>query len=211
MKRTMISNNYLKGKGLKLFWVLVVFFGCIFVDIAFGKVKLPAGIKMNVDSAALPGKPIKIRITASCKIPFKDGVIELDIPEISGKSAGKVVLWEGNADTPMEKQLSYSLGVIPEGKYKLIASFKFAPRRIGARKVGVAKYLYLDSRSAEILSSNVSFGHIKRSELKQEMEKRGLQGLSMEEIKKKDPEIAGRILNVNRVRGVETGLPKRKI
>lgn len=203
-------NNYLKGKGLTLLWILMIFYTCLFADMAFGRVKLPAGIKVNVDGASLPGKPIRIRIVTSCKIPFKDGIIELYIPEIPGKPAEKVVLWEGDADASLEKQFSYSLAAIPEGKYRLIASFKFTPRRIGARQVGVARSLYLDSRSAEILSSNVSFGHIKRLELKQEMEKRGLLGLSMEEIKKKDPEIAERILNVNRVKGLETGLPKKE-
>ncbi|MCK4761702.1 MAG: hypothetical protein KAW12_05835 [Candidatus Aminicenantes bacterium] len=210
MKKRMRFENYLKGRHLTISWILVVFCVVFFTTATFGKIKLPARININVEGVALPKKPIKIRIIASCKIPFKNGIIELYIPEISGKSAGKVVLWEGNADAVMEKQFSYSLGVVPEGKHKVITSFKFTPQRTGAREVGVAKYLYLDSRSAEILSSNVSFGHIKRSELKQEMEKRGLLGLSMEEIKKKNPEIARRILDVNRVKGVETGLPKKE-
>lgn len=208
----MNSKNLIKRIGLSWWSILIMiaFFSIAPANMGYGKVKLPAEISFDIRGKAIPGKPIKVDIATVGKIPFKNGIIGIIIPGISNNPQKDIQLWKGEADSPLEKKLSYSLGVIPQGEHTFVAYFKFTPRREGAREVGVACYLYMDIRSDIVKSSNVSFGHIKRLELKEELKKRGLLELSIEEIKKRDPEMARRILEVNRIKSVETTVSKKK-
>jgi hypothetical protein len=208
----MKSKRFIERFDLK-WWSLLIVIACFFLapaNMGYGKVKLPAEIRFDIRGKAIPGKPIKVDIAAVGKIPFKNGIIGIIIPGIGNSSQKDIQLWKGEADSPLEKKISYSLGVIPQGEHTFVAYFKFTPKREGAKEVGVARYLYLDIRSDSVKNSNVSFGHIKRLELKEELKKRGLLELSIEEIKKRDPEMARKILEVNRVKSVETTVSKKK-
>jgi hypothetical protein len=208
----MKSKRFIKKFYLR-WWSILIMIACFFLapaNMGYGKVKLPAKISFDIQGKASPEKPIKVDIDAVCKIPFRNGVIGIIIPGISNNPQKDIPLWKGEADSPLEKKLSYSLGVIPQGEHTFVAYFKFTPHREGTREVGVSCYLYMDIRSAIVNISNVSFGHIKRLELKEELKKRGLLELSIEEIKKRDPEMARRILEVNRIKSVETTVSKKK-
>lgn len=202
MRCPMESKKFFEVKRV-ISLLIIVFLGIgIMSTELLSKIKLPGEIKITIQENPVYGEPLAINIVAVSKIPFKNGHIEIIIPELGNFSSQKVELWSGNSPNgPMEKHLKYLLPVLSIGEFKLIAYFKFSSLRKGSREMRVSKALYIDVRSDKILSSNISFRQIKRLELNKELERHGLKGLRISEIKKNAPEIAKRILKLNKAKG----------
>ncbi len=202
MTRMMVSKKCFEVKRVISLTIIVFMSIGMMVKGVYGKIKLPGEIKITIQKDSIPGEPLDINIVAYFKIPFKDGRIELIIPEIENFPSKKVELWSGDSPNgPMERSVKYLLPVLSPGEFKFIAYLKFFPLREGSREIRISEALYIDVRNDKILSSNISFRQIKRLELREEIERRGLKGLSISEIKKTDPEIARRILGLSKVKG----------
>ena len=127
----------------------------------------------------------------------------------------------------------YTVDGLPVGKYCFAAIFEFTPDQEGAQKLALSRSLYLDVRPTTILSSNVSFNHIKRVELRRELEERvvaslrpelakagprkmaseialikagdpGLIARKIAELRATDPEVARRIMELSQVEAETT-------
>lgn len=202
MTRMMVSKKCFKVKKVISLTIIVFISIGMMAKGVYGKTKLPGEIKITIQKDSMPGEPLNINIVAYFKIPFKDGRIELIIPEMENFPSKKVDLWFGDSPNgPMERHLNYLLPVLLPGEFKFIAYLKFFPLREGSREIRASEALYIDVRNDKILSSNISFRQIKRLELKEEIEGRGLTGLSVSEMKKIDSEIAKKIMELSKVKG----------
>jgi hypothetical protein len=142
----------------------------------YGKIKLPAELSMSLAEQEIrtEGTPVTIIVSVLSAIPVGSGIVTLKIPPIGGEPARTEVLWSGKPSGFVTETVEYGSGVLPAGKYQFVAIFEFTPNREDAEKLTVSKSLYLDVRSTAILSSNVSFDHIKRVELWTELQDRVL-------------------------------------
>ena len=199
---------------------------------SYGKIKLPAEIFIDLVQTDTIGGPAAIIVSASSTIPVSSGVITLKVPQIGTEPDSTEVLWSGTPSGFVTETAEYIVDTLPVGKYRFIAIFEFTPNRENAEKLVLSKSLYLDVRPATILSSNISFNHIKRVELWMELEERVLMNLRSElkttgpktmthklavietlnpgiiarkiaELRVTDPEVARRIMELNRLK-VET-------
>jgi len=172
MKHFKESKNFIQSK-IAISLLVIVFLGIrVTASGLFEKMKLPGAIKITIQENSMPGEPLRINIVALSKIPFKDGHVELIIPEIGNITSQKVELWSGASDAPMEKHLEYVLPVLPIGEFKIIAHFEFKSIRESARGIRVSKTLYINVRSNEILSSDISPSIIKRAASKNELKEK---------------------------------------
>jgi hypothetical protein len=145
-------------------------------SVPFGKIEWPAEVFVDLASGAA-GAPVTMIVSAFSKIPAASATLTLRIPPIGDEPATIEVLWTGTPSRNIDQTAEYVGDVLPEGKYKFVAVLEFTPDRENAHTLTVSRSLYLDVRSTTVLSSNVSFDHIKRIELWAELEKRVLLNL----------------------------------
>lgn len=199
---------------------------------SYGKIRLPADLSIHLAKAE-NGGPIAIIVSAASLIPVSSGVITLRVPQIGTDPDSTEVLWSGTPSGFVAEAAEYTVDGLPVGKYRFVAIFEFTRNRKNARKLALSKSLYLDVRPTTILSSNVSFNHIKRVELWRELEERvvaslrpglatagprkmaseitlikardpGLIARKIAELRATDPEVARRIMELNQVEAETT-------
>ena len=197
----------------------------------FGKIMVPAEVTLDLAGSSKPGGPVKLIISATSQIPVSSGTITLKVPDIGQFPAEKVVLWSGAPSDFVAESAEFVVDVLPVGEYHFAAIFEFTPDSENAGELFTSRALYLDVRPDKILSSNVSFEQIKRVELWNELEQRvlvdyrqnspaaGLKTLAQDvkasetldrdvivkriaALKASDPDIARRIMELNRVKAV---------
>jgi len=98
--------------------------------------------------------------------------------------------------------LEYIIPILPIGKYQFRVTFEFTQQHKESRIMKVGKNLYVDSRTDVILSSNVSFTQIKRIELKNELERRGLSNLPETQQKTLAPDLMRQLDELNKLETV---------
>ena len=203
---------------------------------SYGKIRLPADLSISLAQAENVGAPARIIVSASSLIPVSSGVITLRVPQIRTEPESTEVLWSGTPSGFVAETPEYTVDALPVGKYRFIAIFEFTPNRESAEKLVLSKSLYLDARPATVLSSNVSFNHIRRVELWRELEERvaaslrpglakagprklageialikardpGLIARKIAELRATDPEVARRIMELNQVEAETTEEP----
>lgn len=199
----------------------------------YGKIRLPADIFINLAQTENVGDPATIIVSASSLIPVSSGIITLRVPQIGAEPGCTQVLWSGTPSDFVAETAEYTVDALPVGNYRFIAIFEFTPDREGAERLAFSKSLYLDVRPTTILSSNVSFKHIKRVELLRELEERVVASLrpglattgpgkmarkialikalnpnliarKIAELRATDPDVARRIMELNRVKADTT-------
>jgi hypothetical protein len=193
----------------------------------FGKIMVPAEVSVDLADSSRPGGPVMIVVSASSQIPVSSGTITLKIPQIGEITAEKVVLWSGAPSDFVAETAEFVVDVLPEGEYHFAAIFEFTPDSENAGELFTSRALYLDVRPDKILSSNVSFDQIKRIELWNELEQRVRTELRtntryispqvaepldkdiiarrIAQLRASDPDIARRIMELNRVKTVQSG------
>ena len=198
------------------------------------KITVPAEVSLELANPSNPGGPVAILVSASSQIPVGSGAITLKVPPVGEIPAEELVLWSGTPSDFVAETVEYTIDALPAGKYRFIAIFEFTPDRENAGKLFASKSLYLDVRPEKILSSNVSFDQIKRVELWEELEQRVRADLKaasttrtlktvardvkaaepidsdiisnrIAELRASDPEIARRIMELNRVKVAPAG------
>ncbi len=209
------------------------------------KVKVPAEIFIDLAQTDSIEDPVAIIVSALSTIPVSSGVITLKVPHIGTEPNSTEVLWSGTPSGFVAETAEYMVDALPVGKYRFIAIFEFTPNRENAEKLVLSKSLYLDVRPATILSSNISFNQIKRVELWMELEERVLMSLRPElktagprtmankmadiealapgiitrkiaELRVTDPDVARRIMELNRLKtdtteGPDAAEPSQKV
>ncbi len=155
--------------------VLGLFF--IFSCETHGKIKLPAEVILELDQPANPGEPLILIVSAISKVPFNSGQITMTLPPTDTEPSRDILLWSGSADNPLTQTIKHNISVLSVGTYQFRVTFEFTPQSNRAQVMRVSKKLYIDIQSDAIQSSNISFTHIKRLELKKELDRRGLSGL----------------------------------
>jgi len=202
-----------------------------------GKITVPADVFVDLANPSNPGGPVTIIVSASSQIPVGSGKLTLKLPPIGEVPAGAEVLWSDTPSDFVAETAEYTVDVLPVGKYHFAAIFEFTPDRENAQKLFISKSLYLDVRPAKILSSNISFDQIKRVELWDELEQRVLMDLKagstavglksvardikaaetldpdiiasrIAELRASDPEVARRIMELNRVKAAPADEPE---
>jgi hypothetical protein len=197
----------------------------------FGKITVPAEVSLALASSSKPGGPVTILVSASSEIPVRSGTLTLKVPDIGDAPAERQVLWSGTPSDFVAESAEFVIDVLPEGEYHFGAIFEFTPESDTAGELFASKSLYLDVRPDKVLSSNVSFDQIKRVELWNELEQRVLTDLRQDsraaglkataraaetldrdviarriaKLKASDPDVARRIMELNRVKAVPAG------
>jgi len=163
------------------------------------KIQLPAGITLELAEPTTPGQPLIFLVTVTSKIPLSTGSVTLTIPPIGTEPSHNIVLWSGSADAPTTRSLEYTIPALPTGKYEFRVSFQLTPTSEGAGTIRVGQNLYVDARTTSILSSNVSFTQIRRLELKNELERRGLSTMPETQQKALAPDLKRQIEELGRL------------
>jgi len=191
----------------------------------YSKITVPAEVSMELADSSNPGGPVTILVSASSQIPVSSGTITLKVPPVGEIPAEMQVLWSGNPSDLVAESVEYVIDALPVGEYHFAAIFEFTPDSEDTEKLFASKSLYLDVRPDKILSSNVSFDQIKRIELWNELEQRVRTELRtstrsiilqaakpldkdiiasrIAQLKVSDPEVARRIMELNRVQTVQ--------
>ncbi len=142
---------------------------------AHSKIRPPADIFIEVIEVGDREGPVSIAIHASSLVPVQSGAITI---AALGDTPGQTEqVWSTTDPGLVAEAAGYTSDPLPEGLHRFIAAFEFVPGGQGAETVVVAESLFLDVRPDTVLSSNVSFEHIKRIELLQELEQRALVSL----------------------------------
>ena len=199
-----------------------------------GKFGVPADVFVDLASTSNPDGPVTILISVSSQVPVRSGIVRLKVPPIGEFPAGAEVVWSGAPADFVDETAEYTVDSLPAGKYRFIAIFEFTPDSKNTEKLFISKSLYLDIRPTMILSSNISFNQIKRVELWKELEQRILTDLQtgqsavgpkttvreivtaenldsgiiarrIAELKAADPDVARRIMELNRVTPAPAG------
>lgn len=196
----------------------------------YGKITVPAEVSMELADSPNPGGPVTILVSASSLIPASSGTITLKVPPIGEIPAEMQVLWSGEPSDFIAESVEYVVNSLPAGDYHFAAIFEFTPDSENAGELFASKSLYLDVRPDKILSSNVSFEQIKRIELWNELEQRvrtelrtSSKSISLQaakpldkniiarriaELRASDPDVARRIMELNRVKTVQLEEPE---
>ena len=146
----------------------------------YGKFELPVHISMDLAQAQSTGRPVTIMTEVVSDIAIRSGSLTLKIPQIDSDPERTDLLWSAVNSGFVAETAEYTLGLLPLGRYQVIAFFEFTLDREGAKKRVVSRTLYLDVRPDTILSSNVSFRHIERLALRQDLDDRVLMSLHRE-------------------------------
>ena len=146
----------------------------------YGKFEMPVRISIDLAHTESTGLPVTIITAVSTGIPVRSGILTLKIPQIDGDPERTEALWSAAQSGFVAETAEYALGLLPMGRFRVIALFEFTPDRDGAEKRVVSKSLYLNVRPDSILSSNVSFRQIDRLALRQELDDRVLMSLNRE-------------------------------
>lgn len=156
-----------------------------------GKIRLPADVSIDMVEPIQAAAPITIVVSASSKVPARSGMIMLMVPSIGDDQSREEILWSGNPSDFVSEIVEFTIEALPEGQYRLIAIFRFIPDRAKAKELALSRSLYVDVRPDAILSSNISFTHIKRLELRKELEERVVVDLLKERKQPATPDIVG--------------------
>lgn len=200
----------------------------------YGKIKIPAELSFELSPNEDSEAPVTFVMSALSAIPIDSGKISLKIPQIGSEQAGSIELWSGTPLDFVNESLQYMIDDLPVGTYKFVLVFEFEPLAEEPKTLAVSKSLYLDVRPTKILSSNVSFQHIKRLELMKEFHQRVLEDMrselenadaktkareiaaiesfdpelivrKIEQLKTSDPYLARRIMELNKIEIDSTG------
>jgi hypothetical protein len=201
---------------------------------SYGKIGMPAELSFELSLEEDLKTPVNFVLSAMSKIPVSSGKITLKIPQIDNERAVNTELWSETLSDFVDESLVYTVVDLPVGTYKFVLVFEFEPLGEEPQTLAVSKSLFLDVRPTEILSSNVSFKHIKRLELMKELEERvladirpeleyadiktktnaiaaiesfdpGLLISKIEQLKTSEPDVAHKIMELNRIEAVTTG------
>jgi len=197
----------------------------------FGKITVPAEVSLDLAGSSQPGGPVTLVVSATSEIPVGSGTLTLKVPQIDEVPAEKLVLWSAAPSDFVDETAEFVIDVLPEGQYHFGAIFEFMPEGENAAELFTSKSLYLDVRPDKILSSNVSFKQIKRIELWNELARRVTTDLKQSsraaglkttaraaetldrdviarriaKLKASDPDVAHRIMELNRVKAAPAG------
>lgn len=193
---------------------------------AHGKLKPPAEIYVEVTDGGEEGGPVRVTIHAASLVPVQSGTIKIAGPGM-GETAER--LWSTANPGLVAESVSYTTGALANGLHRFGAAFEFVPERDSAETMIVADSVFLEVRSDTVLSSRVSFDHIRRVELLNELEDRALVSLKprlatasrkvkdqelaklaeqepgaisrkIAQIKANDPDVTRRIKELNRIK-----------
>lgn len=172
---------------------------------AFGKIKLPAKLTIELVWPKKNNESFKILVSAKSQIPITDGIVSLKIPQIGNEPNKVETLWYGDPNDFADLNLQYIISNdLPVGRYLFVAIFEFTSGGKRSKKMAISRSLYIDVTTKKIFSSNVSFKQLDRLKLKKELEDRvlgefieedpntlspALRGLRIAEIRAHDPNI----------------------
>jgi len=175
---------------------------------AYGKLRVPAEIYVDLVRPEQTGDPVKLTASAFSEVAAETGVMTLKLPEIATEPERTEILWAGAPSDLIAEAKEYVLPPLPVGKYQFVGILEFTPDNENADKLVVSDSLYLDVRTDKILSSNVSFRQIRRWELYKELEQRALKSLNPG-LATADPETMARYREL--LESTNPGLIKNKI
>jgi len=189
----------------------------------YGKIKIPAELSFKLSPSEDSEAPVTLVMSALSTIPVSSGKITLKIPQIGNEQAGSIELWSGTPSDFVSESLQYVGDTLPVGTYRFVLVFEFEPLGEEPETLAFSKSLY-----------NVSFRQIKRLELMKELEKLVLVNMrpelenadtktkaheiaaiesfdpgliirKIEQLKNSDPQVARKIMELNRIEADTTG------
>jgi hypothetical protein len=143
-----------------------------------------------------PGAEVKLIIQCAARDKFPKGKILLEGPNDSGVVSEVKTIWEGSSESSQfSKEFVYPFQLKQDKKADVKATFEVKTPPIGKYKPEGETYrtenlLYMHSTPHGVITSSASYHQLYVEELMQEKERKGLKGLSLEELRKKDPELA---------------------
>ena len=172
------------------------------------KITPPAEIRIELIDAGQPGGPVALEIHAESLVPANLGSVSIKVPQIAGEPERTDVLWSDTPGALVAQSIAYVTDPLPTGWHRFTAIFEFTPAHEGAKPLLVAESLCLDVRPDTILSSTVSFAHIKRIELLGELQHQyhGQSNERLAHLMTTSPDVAHRITELNRVENESNAL-----
>jgi hypothetical protein len=142
---------------------------------------------------------VKLVIKCTARDRFPKGKILLEGPNDSGIVSEVRTIWEGSSDSSnFIKEFVYPFQLKQNKKADVKATFEVVTPPIGKYKPEGETYhtensLYMHHTPEDIITSSASYHQLYVEELVKEKERKGFKGLSLEELRKKDPELAKKL------------------
>lgn len=144
------------------------------------------------------GSEVKLIIQCTTRDKFPKGKILLEGPNDSGVVSEVKAIWEGSSESSQfSKEFVYPFQLKQGKKADVKATFEVKTPPIGKYKPEGETYrtensLYMHNTQHGVIISNASYHQLYVEELVQEKERKGFKGLSLDELRKKDPELANK-------------------
>lgn len=139
-----------------------------------GKITPPAEILVEVADAGEVAGPVSLAIHATSLVPVRSATVTIAVSQVGVEPEPVESLWSTVTAGIVTETIEYTTDPLPTGEYRFTVVLEFVPEGADAQAMLVAESLCLDIRPDTVYSTMVSFKHIKRIELLQELEDRAL-------------------------------------
>ncbi len=140
------------------------------------KMTPPAEVRLNLVRADSGPSGLTILVSASSQVAVTSGKITLKMTRDDVEADRSEVLWSGGPLAAVSQTIPVAVGDLTMGRYGYVATLEFTSAE-GDADMAVSGSLYIDVKPDVVLSSEVSFEHIARVQLRQELEERAFRSL----------------------------------
>ena len=148
-------------------------------------------VHLGVQYQSSPGGRALI-VQCSLDVAFNQGHLWLDLAREEGTTRESVQIWSGESGAGrFEKTIQLPFNISRGKKADVIVHFQ-AVKNSGDTIIA-RRDLYMQSLPDTVLTSDSDYDDLLRKQLKREMRQKGLDGKSLEFIRKRDPDLARRI------------------
>lgn len=165
------------------------------------KPEVPAKLHLILDTTQ-KGPTTTLTVQCSILVKFSAGFLTLELPSDTTITPGKLLtLWRGKSDSAFGSTFSYQVKLPEEKKSKITAHLEFTTTR--GKLYRVSRSLFTHNTSSGLIYTDISFDQLDRIELKKELQAKGLDGMSIEQIRSRDPDLARKVERINPQRAIE--------
>lgn len=198
-----------------LLYIVICFIALSFsIPVLANKPQLPHQITLKLHKPAVSGQSLMLTTELSAAIDFYQGSASLVIssPGTDVTTAIPIEVFPPDTKDRFSQSNEIQLPPLKPGKYKIHGIFSIFPISSNASSNAKASNpiqtgfnLYLDVDAKQVLSSSISFTHLKRLELNAQLESRQKRNQSndLSILKTQDPKLYQSINSLNKVQAVQ--------
>jgi hypothetical protein len=190
-----------------LHYIVICTFGlACFTPAYANKTQLPNEITLKLNHPVASGKPLVITTSLGVRTDFYQGAASLTISPMGQDASTPIEVFGGNGKAGFDFSSEVRLPSLSPGKYRVNGTFLIYRDKKDTSPIRAGTNLYLEIRANQVLSSNISFSHIKRQELKARLdaEQQRHPSTDISTLKTQNPELSRSLDAVNEVQATQS-------